>query len=137
MKRLCFASHVTRDPLRHCQRQLKLPHPLLRNTHPILIQPSLLISPGRNLHQLHLKTRVPHVVIIGELIPVKHGELYLERALIVGYVEKELLIPNWDEGVSDDTGVKDFLLKEMTTNGSMSQLVRVTIKGIQGQRKKE
>jgi len=37
------------------------------------------------------------------------------------------LVPDWVEGVSDDAGAEDFFLpKEMTTNGFMSQPVRVT-----------
>jgi hypothetical protein len=52
------------------------------------------------------------VVIIQELIPVEHIELYLECALILAYVEEELLIPDGGEGVSDGTGAEDFFAEK-------------------------
>jgi hypothetical protein len=54
----------------------------------------------RTLHQLlHPETRVPHVVITRQLIPVEDGELHLERALILVDMEEEFLVPDWVEGV--------------------------------------
>ena len=41
-------------------------------------------------------------------------------------MEKELLILDWVEGVSDNVGAENFSPKEMIMNGSMSYPVHVT-----------
>ena len=88
--------------------QLKLPHPFSYNTHSTLIQPSFLIILSAPSTNSATSTHVSHVVVIWELIPVEHSELYLECALILAYMEEEPLILDGIEGVSDDMGAALF-----------------------------
>ena len=66
------------------------------------------------------------MVVARWLVPVEHGQLDLERALVCAHVEEELLVPGGVQGVSDYARPEDILPKEMTTKGSMSHPVRVT-----------
>jgi len=99
---------LPRHPLRGWQRQLKLPHTLPHNPHPTLIQPSPLIPPRRPLHP---PTRIPHMIVTRQLIPVEDGQLHLEHALVLVHMEEELLVPDWVEGVSDDVSAENFVCR--------------------------
>lgn len=57
-------------------------------------QPSTLI-PLRSisLKSTTMNPRIANMVIVRQLVPVEHGELDFEGALVCAYVEEEFLVP--------------------------------------------
>jgi hypothetical protein len=96
MTGLCFASHGT--PSAGANRNLNsfVLSPATPSYNPVLSLPG---APSTSSSTLKLASSTWSLL---DSLSQSRGKLHLERALVLGYVEEEFLVPDWVEGVLDD-----------------------------------